>query len=141
MLERIGEMWAAASWLSIIAGLGILVATFAISYVVVCIVLVKLPANYFHSEYEHHLLPNTHPVLRTIAIAAKNVVGVILILAGIALSLPGIPGPGFLTIFIGVMLTDFPGKRELEAKIIGRPAIFETVNKLRAKYDKPPLLL
>lgn len=141
MLERIGEMWAAASWLSIIAGLGILVATFAISYVVVCIVLVKLPANYFHSEYEHHLLPNTHPVLRTIAIAAKNVVGVILILAGIALSLPGIPGPGFLTIFIGIMLTDFPGKRELEAKIIGRPAIFETVNKLRAKYDKPPLLL
>jgi hypothetical protein len=139
MMKWISERWTAASWTAIAIGLALFVATFVISYLVVCVVLIKLPENYFHSDYEHHLLPDSHPVLRSVAIAAKNVVGVILILAGIVLSLPGVPGPGLLTIFIGVMLTDLPGKRKLEVKLIGRPAVLGTVNKLRAKYNKPPL--
>ena len=141
MIDRLQEFWAALTWLQILGVVGVIAVTFVVSYVVVSIVLVKLPANYFHSDYEHHLMPNSNPVLRSVVIGLKNVLGVVLILAGIALSLPGVPGPGLLTIFIGVMLTDIPGKRTLEAKMIGRPAVLSAVNKLRARYDKPPFLL
>jgi len=141
MIERLQQYWAEVTWLQIIALLGVIAVTFVVSYVIVSIVLVKLPANYFHSDYEHHLMPNRNPVLRSIVIGLKNVLGVILILTGIVLSLPGVPGPGLLTIFIGLMLTDIPGKRTLEAKMIGRPSVLSAVNKLRARYDKPPFLL
>jgi len=141
MIERLQQYWASVTWLQIIAVIGVIAVTFVVSYVAVSIVLVKLPANYFHSDYEHHLMPNGNRVLRSIVIGLKNVLGVVLILTGIVLSLPGVPGPGLLTIFIGVMLTDIPGKRTLEAKMIGRPAVLSAVNKLRARYDKPPFLL
>ncbi len=57
------------------------------------------------------------------------------------MSLPGIPGQGLLTILLGVMLLDFPGKRRLEFKIISRPKVFRAINRLRARFDKPPLVL
>jgi hypothetical protein len=141
MIERLQQLWANASWASIIGGSVLILITFVLSYVAVSVVLVKLPANYFHSDYEHHLLPNSHPILRTAAIAGKNILGVILILTGIVLSFPGVPGPGLLTIFIGVMLTDIPGKRKLETKLIGRPSVLSAINKLRTRYHKPPLIL
>ena len=141
MLEWVKHLWADSSWASIIGGAILITVTFVLSYVAVSVVLVKLPANYFRSDYEHHLLPNSHPILRTAAIGAKNVLGVILILTGIVLSFPGVPGPGLLTIFIGVMLTDIPGKRKVETKLIGRPSVLSAINKLRGKYDKPPLVL
>jgi hypothetical protein len=141
MIEWLQHFWATMTWMSVFIGILLFVVTFVVSYSAVCVVLIKLPANYFHSDYEHHLLPNSHPVLRSVAIGAKNVLGVILILTGIVLAFPGVPGPGLLTIFIGVMLTDFPGKRKLEAMLIGRPSVLDAINKLRSKYKKPPLLL
>lgn len=52
---------------------------------------------------------------------ARNLLGLCIIALGIFLSLPGIPGQGILTILVGVMVLDFPGKRWLEGKLIGRP--------------------
>jgi hypothetical protein len=46
-----------------------------------------------------------------------------------------------LTILLGIMLLDFPGKRSLEARIVSRPRVFRAINALRARFDKPPLLL
>ena len=141
MIHWLKDHWASLTWGELLLGVGLFAATFFVSYIVVSIILVKLPENYFHSDFEHHLFPNRHPVLRSVAIAGKNVLGVVMILVGIVLSLPGVPGPGLLTIFIGVMLTDIPGKRVFESKIVGRPAVLAAINKLRAKYNKPALLL
>jgi hypothetical protein len=60
---------------------------------------------------------------------------------GIILSLPGVPGQGILTILLGLIFLDIPGKRPLEARIIRRPAVLSAINKLRARYDKPPLIV
>jgi hypothetical protein len=38
------------------------------------------------------------------------------------------------------MLLDVPGKRSLERKLIRRPSILKSVNRLRARYRKPPIL-
>jgi hypothetical protein len=103
--------------------------------------MVKIPENYFSSHYERDFLPDSPFLVRWGAVILKNLLGVILICIGIVLSLPGVPGQGLLTILLGLIMLDIPGKRPLEAKIIQRPAILAAINNLRAKYNKPPLIL
>ena len=91
------------------------VVMFVVGSAVVTFVLVKLPANYFHSSHAREFLAERHPVLRAVGIAAKNV--------------------------LGVMMLDFPGKRDLEARFLGQPRVYSAVNALRAKFGKPPLML
>ena len=74
-------------------------------------------------------------------IILKNASGIALVALGFVLSLPGIPGQGLLTILLGVMLLDFPGKRRLERRLVGMPRVFDRVNRLRARFGKPPLVL
>src|SRR5215217_4220389 len=114
---------------------------FGVAVSVVTLVLVKLPANYFHSSHDREFLVHRHPVLRAVGIFAKNLLGLVLVGAGVVMSLPGVPGQGVLTILLGIMLLDFPGKRALETRIIGRPRVNGAVNSLRARFGKPPLML
>jgi hypothetical protein len=65
------------------------------------------------------------------------VVGLVFLLAGFAMLF--LPGQGILTMLIGISLMDFPGKRMLERKLVGRPAVLKTINMMRAKFDRPPL--
>jgi len=67
----------------------------------------------------------------------KNVAGFVLLAAGIAMLV--LPGQGILTMLIGISLVDFPGKRQLERKLIGQPAVLNTINKVREKFGRPPL--
>ncbi|MBF0108129.1 MAG: hypothetical protein HQL76_03005 [Magnetococcales bacterium] len=46
--------------------------------------------------------------------------GTVALLIGILLSIPGIPGPGFVLIFLGLLLLDFPGKRRLITRFSGQ---------------------
>src|SRR5215217_6028154 len=114
---------------------------FGVALAVVTLVLVKLPANYFHSSHDREFLVHRHPVLRAVGIFAKNLLGLVLVGAGVVMSLPGVPGQGVLTILLGIMLLDFPGKRALETRIVGRPRVNGAVNALRARFGKPPLML
>ncbi len=117
------------------------VVTFAVSLAVVGTLLVKLPANYFLDRHQRDLWIDQHPAVRWTGIILKNTAGVALIALGALLSLPGVPGQGLLTILLGVMLLDFPGKRRLERRIIGRPSVLHRVNRLRERFGKPPLVL
>jgi Putative transmembrane protein (PGPGW) len=107
------------------------------SLVIIPIILIRLPADYFDTRFPRHWMRDHHPVLRVIGLIIKNVVGFVFILAGFIMLF--LPGQGLLTILIGISLIDFPGKLELEAKIIGFPKILNTINNLRHKFGKPPL--
>jgi hypothetical protein len=52
-----------------------------------------------------------------------------------------LPGQGVLTMLIGISMLDFPGKRKVEAKLIGQPTVLSVINGMRKKFNKPPLLL
>jgi len=104
--------------------------------------LVQLPASYFQADHPPAFLwQKRHLALRCTPLIAKNLPGVLLVLIGIILSLPGVPGQGILTILIGVMLLNFPGKRHLEQRLVSRPRVFHAVNRLRARFGRPPLVL
>ena len=130
-----------AWWEKVLIGGSLSVALFVISTATVTFVLVKLPANYFHSSHEREFLVDRHPALRALGIFAKNLLGLALVFVGIVMAVPGVPGPGVLSILLGIMLLDFPGKRALETRIVSRPRVNTAVNALRARFNRPPLML
>lgn len=122
-------------------GGGVFLAGCILATVAVGVLIVKLRPDHFCRQRPAHSRFADRPVLRVAVKAAKNLAGVLLILAGITLSLPGIPGPGLLIIFFGLTLLDFPGKRRLLAWIVGRPKILATINWLRRRFHKEPMVL
>jgi len=141
MIDRLTNIWQSLTWGGIALGVGLFLGSLLISFLAIGIVMVKIPANYFSSHYKQDFLPGSHWTVRWGAVIAKNIFGLCLIVLGILLSLPGVPGQGILTILLGLIMIDIPGKRPLEARIIKRPAVLAAVNNLRARYAKPPLEL
>jgi hypothetical protein len=135
------DMWASLTWSAVLLGVGLFLLSLVVSFGAIGIVMVKIPENYFSSHYQRDFMPGSPWLVRWGAVILKNILGVILIIIGIILSLPGVPGQGILTILLGLIMMDIPGKRPIEAKIISRPAVLTAVNKLRAKYHRPPLEL
>lgn len=140
-MEWLTGFWASLTLGRVLFGVGTFLITFTISALSVGIVMVKIPANYFSSHYIQDFMPGKPWLVRWSAVILKNLLGVFLILLGLVLSLPGVPGQGLLTILLGLIMLDIPGKRPFEARIIKRPAVLSAVNKLRARYNKPPLEL
>ena len=133
------NLWTPLTLGNVLLGVGLFLTSFLISLAAIAIVMVKIPANYFSSHYKQDFLPDSPWLVRWSAVILKNIFGLLLIALGVVLSLPGVPGQGVLTILLGLIMLDIPGKRPLEAKIIQRPAVLSAVNKLRAKYNKPEL--
>ena len=105
--------------------------TIFISLAIVSFILVKLPSTYFQESHARDFWVDRHPSIRWAGLIGKNTLGIVLVLLGILMSIPGVPGQGILTILLGVMLVDFPGKRRLEYKLVSRPRVLETINRLR----------
>jgi hypothetical protein len=126
---------------SVLLGVLIFVVTFSINLAIVSIILVKIPATYFKKSHSREFWKNSSPAVRLLGVVLKNALGLLLVALGIVLSLPGVPGQGLLTILLGIMLLDFPGRRKLETKLLSKPAILNTINKLRHKFGKPKLVL
>ena len=103
------------------------------------IILMRLPADYFDVRIPRPWMENHNPVLRLIGHVVKNVVGAIFLFAGFLMLF--LPGQGVLTMLIGLSLIEFPGKRRVEAKIVGQSTVLSTINAMRAKFDKPPLII
>ncbi len=141
MIDRLWDLLGSVTIGQILIGLGLFLLSLALSFAAIAIVMVKIPPNYFSSHYKRDFLPGSPFILRWGAVIAKNIFGIFLILLGIALSLPGVPGQGILTILLGLIMLDIPGKRPLEAKIIKRPTVLSAINKLREKYGKEPLVV
>ncbi|MGI9056237.1 MAG: hypothetical protein ACR2F2_10605 [Pyrinomonadaceae bacterium] len=141
MFEWISKTWAALSFGQIMLFVGLFLASLIFSFLIIGVVMVKIPANYFSSHYTQDFMPNSRWIVRWGAVIGKNLLGVFLILLGIILSLPGVPGQGILTILLGLIMLDIPGKRPLEARIIKRPPVRDAINKLRIRFNKPPLIL
>lgn len=115
------------------------VVGFVGSLIAIPFILVRLDPYYFHDSHPRTWMENHHPLLRLAGLVAKNIVGVVFLLAGFAMLF--LPGQGILTMLIGVSLVDFPGKRRLERKLVGQPAVLRAINAMREKFGKPPLVV
>jgi len=141
MIDWITQIVAAITWRDAIIGLLLFIVTFAGSLGLVSLMLVRIPATYFHSSHDRALWVDRHRAVRWSGMIMKNLIGVVLIILGVIMSLPGVPGQGILTILLGLMLLDVPGKRSWEQKLVKRPKVLQTINQLRGKFGMPPLVL
>lgn len=141
MFDSFSELTLAVTWRNVLIGALIFVGSFLINLAIVSVILVKLPADHFAKSRKTKFWSGPRPLLRAIGIIGKNIGGVLLVALGIVLSLPGVPGQGLLTILLGIMLLDFPGRQRLEQKLLSRPTIVNAINRLRGRFGKPPLKL
>lgn len=122
-------------WMSI----GLFVISLVGSVLFAIYILVHLPADYFATDTTERQSKPRSPLIRFPLLLLKNLFGIFLVLLGIVLSLPGVPGQGILTILIGVMFLDVPIFRRLERWIISRTVVLNSVNRIRARYGRDPL--
>jgi hypothetical protein len=141
MIEWLREYWSSLSWESVLLGVGLFLVTFTASIAAVSFVIIRLPPTYFQASHSREFLTDRHRAVRWSGMMLKNLFGLVLVLFGIVMSLPGVPGQGVLTILLGLMLMDFPGKRGLECKLVSRPKVLSAINRLRARFDRPPMVL
>jgi hypothetical protein len=114
------------------------VGTFLGTLIALPFLVARIPADYFmRHRHGHAARRRQHPVLRVIGLVCKNLLGLIFVLAGIAMLV--LPGQGILTILIGLSLMNFPGKHALERRMVQQPAILQAINWMRNKAGQPPL--
>ncbi len=121
--------------------LGLLsLALFVVSLVVFPLVVANLPVDYFiRDKRDPAHQQRRHPVMWALLTVVKNIIGSVLILAGIAMLV--LPGQGILTILMGVALANFPGKFALERRLVRHPKVARGLNRIRALAGKNPLEL
>ena len=141
MMDSLAELAHFVTWRTALIGVSIFLVSFFVNLAIVSFILVKLPVDHFKKGHHVEFWSGSRPALNAAKVIGKNILGILLVLLGIILSLPGVPGQGLLTVLLGIMLLDFPGKTSLERKLLSRQEIVSTINRLRAKFDKPPLEL
>ncbi len=125
-----------AVWTALAAGS---VLMFVGTLVALPLIVARIPADYFVRDHRvRGPWAQRHPAIRLAVLIAKNALGVVLILAGLAMLV--LPGQGLVTIVIGLMLTNFPGKFRLERWLIGRGPVLRAINWMRRRAGRPALV-
>lgn len=142
LLQWFSEIW---DWVkereTLLAWIGSLsLFVLVVSAVAVPMIIRRMPYDYFldHSE-EAQGIRRQHPVLRILFLILKNFVGAVLLIGGIIMLIT--PGQGVLTILIGLMLMDFPGKRRFEIWLVRLKPLNRAIQWIRERAGKRPLEL
>jgi Putative transmembrane protein (PGPGW) len=126
---------------STVIWMGILsLVTFLVSLLALPWLVSQIPKDYFNYQNRSSVdWESRSPSIRIPWLVAKNLLGWVL-LAGGAMML-FLPGQGLLTMAMGLVLMDYPGKYQLERRLVSVPLILKGLNWLRAKRNVPPLEL
>ena len=127
-------MLTAAGWMMAIS-----LVTLVFSLLLLPWLLARLPADYFETDTIQSPIRTQHPVFFWTYRILTNVIGGVLAVAGLIMLVT--PGQGILTLLVGLLLMEFPGKRQLELRLIRRPQVLATINAMRHKFRQPPLQL
>jgi hypothetical protein len=116
------------------------VALLLLSPVVAMWFVTRLPADYFVQENRRPLSSwEKYPTVRVFLLVAKSILGIVLTLVGVVMLV--VPGQGLLTIVVGLLLLEFPGKYQAERWMATRRKVWRSLNWLRKKAGKPELQL
>ena len=99
-------------------------------------VVARLPHDYFSEARRAEWESPDRPVTAAIFGLAKNVLGALLVLLGLVMLIT--PGQGLLTLLMGLLLMNFPGKYRLERWLVMRPGVLRALNWLRRRQGRRP---
>jgi hypothetical protein len=118
------------------------IIAFLATLIIVPWFIIRIPSDYFsNSNIERRKTPwsNQHPLVQRILLVGRNVLGYVFIVVGIAMLV--LPGPGILTVVVGIILLNFPGKYRLERWMVERRPVIRSINWLRRWAKKTPIVL
>ena len=116
----------------------IAVIAYALSIILIPWIIIIIPSDYFtHPKRQKCLWQKCPPVIQWTVLIIKNLLGVILIVTGIAMLF--LPGQGILTIIAGLLFVNFPCKYKVEKWIIKQPVVLKAINTIRQKAGRVPL--
>lgn len=69
----------------------------------------------------------------------SNLLGAVFVIMGLLMLV--LPGQGILTILIGLVLMNFPGKDRLIRYAVSRPRLLSSINSVRRRSGRKPLIL
>ena len=114
--------------------------TLIVSFVAVPIIIRRMPHDYFlETSEEAEAIREQHPALRLAFLILKNLLGLFLVAGGLIMFFT--PGQGILTLVIGLLLMNFPGKRRLEIHLIRLKPLKRAVDWIRRRAGRRPLEL
>lgn len=116
-------------WLPVLGWISLIM--FVLSLALVPVLLVKIPTNYFVREERSSASTKMTSIHYSLVWLFRNLAGLALVIAGLAMIV--LPGQGLLTILLGLFVADFPGKHNLERKIVNLPAVYQSINWIREK--------
>ncbi|MDX5333698.1 MAG: hypothetical protein LPK58_06595 [Gammaproteobacteria bacterium] len=135
LLSWLGQHETLLLWAGALSALGFIASLALLPWLVV-----RIPPDYFHQRHPFlDELRDRHPVLRWALFLLKNLFGALVLLMGIAMLV--LPGQGLITIMIGLLLLNFPGKFALERWVVTRPGVLRAINWMRGRYGHLPITL
>lgn len=135
MIEWFSQHQPLLAWIT-----GISIVTSVISLLSLPWLVSRIPEDYFLSAQRHPSpWKQSQPVLRMAVLIGKNLLGAVLLTGGLVMIF--VPGQGLLTIAMGILLLDYPGKFKLERRVVRIPRVIGSLNWLRGKIGARPLLV
>lgn len=115
------------------------IAMFIAGLVALPLLVRRIPTDYFaHATRPASRFAHNHWTLRIWLLVLKNLLAVILLATGIAMLV--LPGQGLLTILVGFLLLDLPGKYRMEKWLVRQAIISKPINWLRKRGGIDPLI-
>jgi hypothetical protein len=114
------------------------VVVFVVSLLAIPPLVARIRPDYFtHDERPPGRWVSHHPVVRKLLRIGKNLLGCVFMVAGVAMFV--LPGQGLLTLLVGFLMVDFPGKYRFEKWLVGRRFVLRPINWLRRRSGRSPL--
>ncbi|MFH1156216.1 MAG: PGPGW domain-containing protein [Pseudomonadota bacterium] len=100
-------------------------------------IIKRMPADYF-VRAKRLPVGGGHAPARVILAVVRNIIGVLFLAAGIVMLVT--PGQGLLTMLLGIIVMEFPGKRRLEAAFLKWTGMGRFLNRVRGKKGLAPFI-
>jgi hypothetical protein len=125
---------------SYLQGLAILsVTTFGLSIALIPWLVSLLPENYFlFAPKKSRAEGKSIRLAALILLLIRNILGLLLLLAGIAMLF--LPGQGIITMIIGLVVMSFPFKKQVVQGLSRYPAVRKSLDWIRTKTGKKQFL-
>jgi hypothetical protein len=119
-------------WLAILSGI-----TFVLSLILLPYLIRRIPSDYFLKLSEERPKLRDYNIKVLLLTLLRNIFGLLLFASGVVMLF--LPGQGLITIFISLLLMNFPGKRRLITFLTSQKKVRVTINWIRAKAGKKPI--
>jgi Putative transmembrane protein (PGPGW) len=121
-----------ATWLALLS-----LFTLFLSLILLPYVVRKIPSDYFLKLSKEQPRLKGYDLKSVLILLFRNILGMLLLVSGIAMLF--LPGQGLITIFVSLLLMNFPGKRRFVTYLTSKKSVQKSINWIRKKAKKNPI--